>query len=55
MPSAWQGLLWGILPVGISLFALFAILITPERRRLEAPVMFPASSNVDPVVLREAK
>ena len=54
MPSAMEGLLWGILPVGISLFALFAILMMPERRRLEAPVMFPAG-NVDPVVLREAK
>jgi hypothetical protein len=55
MPTAWQGLMWGILPVGVSLFALFAILMMPERRIMEAPVSFPASSSPERVVLREAK
>ncbi|HEY3930373.1 MAG TPA: hypothetical protein VGL89_18515 [Candidatus Koribacter sp.] len=57
MPTAFEGLMWGILPVGVSLFALFAIIMLPERRRLEEPVQFPASSAspADRAVLREAK
>lgn len=55
MPTAWQGLMWGILPVGVSLFAIFAILMLPERRRyMEEPVLFPSTTNSDPVILREA-
>lgn len=55
MPSMWQGIMWGILPVGISLFALFAVIMLPERRPLEELVTFPASTTADRVVLREAK
>jgi hypothetical protein len=53
MPTPLQGLMWGILPVGVSLFALFAILILPERQAVGEPVAFPATA--DRVVLREAK
>jgi hypothetical protein len=48
-------LLWGILPVGVSLFALFAIIMIPERRALGETVAFPATAPADRVVLREAK
>ena len=55
MPTAWQGIMWGILPVGVSLFAIFAILMLPERRVLAETVPFPATTPEDRVVLREAK
>jgi TRAP-type C4-dicarboxylate transport system permease small subunit len=55
MPSSWEGLMWGILPVGCSLLALTAVLAIPERRRaLAEPLEFPATTS--PVFdLREAK
>lgn len=54
MPSAMEGLMWGILPVGVSLFAVFLVLMYPERRVLEQPVAFPSTTPQDRVVLREA-
>jgi hypothetical protein len=42
MPPAWQGLLWGTLPIGVSLLAIFLELFLPAVRRVpivvEAPV-----------------
>jgi len=55
MPSPMEGLLWGILPVGVSLFALFAIIMLPDRRIVGETVEFPATAPADRVVLREAK
>jgi len=49
-----EGLMWGILPVGVSLFAVFLVLMYPERRVLEQPVAFPSTTPQDRVVLREA-
>jgi len=43
VPSQLEGLLWGILPVGSSLLALFAVLLLPERRRLSEPLVFPSA------------
>ncbi len=53
MPTEMQGLLWGILPVASSLFALFLIVLVPERRRMGTTLEFP--SPAEPMVLREAK
>ncbi len=56
MPTAWQGLMWGILPVGVSLFALFAVLMMPEKRYpLGEPAAVRASAGTDHVLVREAK
>ena len=35
-PAAWQGLMWGILPIGVSFLAIFLELLLPERRRMLA-------------------
>jgi hypothetical protein len=53
-PPAWQGLMWGILPILSSVFAMFVILAIPERRRVAETVPFPAAAASD-VLLREAK
>ena len=54
-PTPMQGLMWGSLPVASSLFALFLVLLVPERRRLGTTIEFPAPATVEPMVLREAK
>jgi hypothetical protein len=55
MPTEMEGLMWGILPVASSLFALFLILLVPERRRVSETVQFPAPRATEPMVLREAR
>ncbi|MCU1286155.1 MAG: integral rane protein [Acidobacteriales bacterium] len=42
IPPAWQGIAWGIFPVGTSIAALFLILLMPDRKRLARPIAFPA-------------
>lgn len=54
VPPAWQGLLWGILPMLSSILALFAVLLIPDRGRMKETIEFPASPQREPV-LREAK
>jgi hypothetical protein len=34
MPPHWQGLMWGILPFGSSLLAIFVVFIPERKRRL---------------------
>ena len=55
MPTATEGLMWGILPVASSLFALFLVLLLPERQRARETLEFPARAATEPMVLREAK
>jgi hypothetical protein len=40
IPPQWQGMMWGILPIGSSILALLVLLI-PERKPLESRVSFP--------------
>jgi hypothetical protein len=37
VPAPWQGLMWGILPIGVSFLAIFLELLLPERRRSLVP------------------
>jgi hypothetical protein len=55
MPTELQGLLWGILPVGASLLALFLVLLLPERRRVRQTVEFPLPVSGQPLLVREAQ
>ncbi len=54
-PTEMQGILWGILPVACSLFALLLVLLVPERRPLANTLEFPTRAAAEPLVLREAK
>jgi hypothetical protein len=40
-PPAWQGLLWGTLPIGSSILAMLVVMI-PDRRRMHAVVSPPS-------------
>jgi hypothetical protein len=44
IPPRWQGLLWGILPIGISILAMLLVLI-PERQSLRHRVVEPATAG----------
>jgi hypothetical protein len=54
VPPAWQGIMWGILPIGSSVLAIAVLLLFPERKRVAAPVGFPAAAD-HAVYMREAK
>lgn len=44
IPPRWQGLMWGILPVGSSILAILVLLI-PEKKRVRVPVEHPVSAG----------
>ncbi len=46
MPSPWEGLLWGTLPIGSSILAIFLIVALPERRKVEEPLAIPATATL---------
>ncbi len=52
IPPPWQGLLWGVAPIGVCVLAILVVLALPERQYGTEPLAFPAP---EPVVLREAK
>jgi len=37
-PPAWQGILWGTLPIGASFLAIFLEVLFPNKRRLPLPI-----------------
>ncbi len=41
VPPAWQGLMWGILPIGVSFLAIFLELLLLDRRRVPVEVSVP--------------
>jgi len=45
IPTAWMGLLWGTLPIGVSVLAMFLVLFLPAQQRVrkvvESPARFP--------------
>jgi hypothetical protein len=45
IPAPWQGLLWGILPIGVSFLAIFLEIFLPERRRVPLGVGVPVRSE----------
>jgi len=55
IPTYWERVEWGILPIASSLLALFLVLVIPDRRTLAEPVEFPAAASAPIYDLREAK
>lgn len=54
MPRPWEGIHWGIVPIGSSLLALFFVIAISERRRRAETVEFPSPAEEE-VTLREAR
>jgi hypothetical protein len=55
VPTQWESILWGTLPMATVIFALALLILFPERRRIAETIDFPASETREPVVLREAQ
>jgi hypothetical protein len=45
IPAPWQGLLWGILPIGMSFLAILFELFLPETRRVPMGVTVPVRTE----------
>ncbi|HTU40927.1 MAG TPA: hypothetical protein VMF10_04420 [Candidatus Aquilonibacter sp.] len=45
MPPVWQGVMWGILPIGVSFLAIFLELLLPERRRVTVGAGIPVRAE----------
>jgi len=45
VPPPWQGLLWGILPIGVSFLAIFLELLLPEKRWAPAAAGIPVRAE----------
>jgi len=45
IPAPWQGLMWGILPIGVSFLAIFLELLLPENRRVPVGIGRPVRSE----------
>jgi len=41
IPPAWMGLLWGTLPIGVSILAMFLVLFLPARQRVRKVIESP--------------
>jgi hypothetical protein len=45
VPPAWQGLIWGIFPIGVSVLAIFLELLLPQERRMPVSVGIPVTAE----------
>ena len=45
IPAPWQGLMWGILPIGVSFLAIFLELLLPEESRVRLGVGMPVRAE----------
>ncbi|HET6840428.1 MAG TPA: hypothetical protein VFK06_01875 [Candidatus Angelobacter sp.] len=52
-PTQLEGLLWGTLPIGSSILALFLVLAIPDKRRVSETIAFPSPAAES--ALREAR
>ena len=55
VPTEFQSILWGTLPMATVIFALGVLILFPERKRIAETIDFPAAATAEPVVLREAQ
>jgi hypothetical protein len=56
MPTAIEGILWGILPIGSSLLAILLAFMLPDRARARREVVFAfPSREQEPTLVPEAK
>jgi hypothetical protein len=44
-PPAWQGMLWGTLPIGVSFLAILLELLLPETRRVRTAIGVPVRAE----------
>jgi hypothetical protein len=52
VPAPWEGLLWGILPIGTAFLSVLFLILLPDRRRMPQVLMVPVRTN-DALYVRE--
>jgi hypothetical protein len=45
MPTALEGIMWGLFPIGSSILAILLAFLLPDRERVRNPVVFPTHSH----------
>jgi hypothetical protein len=50
-----EGLLWGTLPIGSSILAIFLIILLPDRRRERVANLLTIPATPEPVYAREVR
>jgi len=45
MPTPWQGVLWGTMPIGVSFLAIFLEFLLPNPRRVPGAVRVPVRAE----------
>src|SRR5579864_7681668 len=45
VPAPWQGLIWGLFPIGVSFLAIFLELLMPEERRVSMGIGMPVRAE----------
>jgi hypothetical protein len=55
VPTPWQGLLWGILPIGSSVLAILLFVLMPERRSTGVKVVPLTSPERETIYAHEAR
>jgi hypothetical protein len=55
MPTPFEGLLWGTLPIGSSILAIFLLIVLPDRRRTHVNNVLTISATPEPVYAREVQ
>ncbi len=56
VPTAWEGFLWGTLPIGSSIVTIFLVIALPDRRRAYVDnVLTIPSATAAPVYAREVR
>lgn len=55
VPAPWEGLLWGILPIGSSVLAILLVLLIPERARARDNLVRIPSAAGEPIYAREVR
>jgi len=45
VPAPWEGLLWGILPMGSAVLAVLFLILLPDRRRVPQVVVVPVRTD----------
>jgi hypothetical protein len=45
MPTAIEGIMWGIFPIGSSILAILLAFLLPDRERIRNTVVFPPQTH----------
>ncbi len=54
MPSAIEGIMWGIFPIGSSILAILLAFMLPDRERVRNALVFPSSHEEERALVPEA-